>query len=86
MLGRGLGHRIERVEGVFVGQVGLIGEDFLVDVFAERLQHREIDAAIRSVDGTTLRGRMVDEVEHAITARYGVVLGGQVVQTHQVEQ
>ena len=55
-------------------------------MLAERFQHREEDAAIRRVDGTSLRGCVVQEVEHAIAARSGVVLRGQVVEAHEVKQ
>ena len=55
-------------------------------MFAERLQHGEENTAVRSVDGTALGCGIVQEVEHTITARDGVVLRGQVIQAHQVKQ
>ena len=57
-----------------------------MDVFAERFQHGEEDAPVRRVDGTALCGGVVKEVEHTVTARDGVVLCSQVIQSHQVEQ
>ena len=77
-----LGHRVEGVEGVFVSQLRF-GDD-RPQVFAERLNMGEIDAAVSGVDGTSHSGGIVDEVENTI--RVGVLLLVQTVQTQQPDQ
>ena len=86
LLCRGFGHRIKRVVGIFGGQVGLVGKNLVANMASERLKHGEEDAAVGGVDGAALCSRVVEEVEHTITTRDGVVLLRQVVQSHQMEQ
>ncbi len=86
MLSHNLGHGVQRVEGVFVGQSRVIWEDLLPDMTSERLQHSEVDTSGGGVDGTAVGRSSVDEVEHAITAFYRVVLAVQAVHAHEVQE
>ena len=73
---------VQCIEGIAFGSGG-VGQ-YGAQVLAERFNGGEINLTIVGVDGTSLRGRIVDEVENTIRNR--VLLLVQSIQPHQLDQ
>ena len=82
LLRHGLRHRVQRIEGILVGQLRIVQHG--TQVLTERLRGGEIDTSVRGVDGTAVDMGTVDEVEDTI--RRGILMLVQTVETHQTNQ
>ena len=74
MFRHGLGHGIERVETIFIGQLHgpfevVRIDDRVAQILPERFQHGEEDPPVAGLNGTAAGGSPVDEVEHPVGRR-----------------